>query len=120
MTGLGQQMIDVGVASRIWGRTVFSWNFLANCSASTVLLFSLSQLPQPKTWTAGSRVVGLLARHSSLKSTCSLTVNASMAHVVGNDVLRLAWSSEHGAHELRDDIVCLCDGVFNHFVDLGC
>lgn len=103
------------------GRTVFSWNFLANCSASTVLLCSLSQLAQPNTWTAGSDEVYVLAEHLySVATTSSLTVNAAVAHVVGDDILRLSWPAEHSSHELGDDVVGLCDSILDHLVDLGC
>lgn len=102
------------------GRTVFSWNFLANCSASTVLLCSLSQLPQPNTCTAGSEVVYVLTESLyCLVTISSLTVNASMAHIVGNDILRLSWSAEHSTHECGDDVVGLCDSILDHLVDLG-
>ena len=55
-----------------------------------------------------------------LVTTSSLTVNAPVAHAVGNDILRLPWSAEHSTHEFRDDVVGLCDSILDHLVDLGC
>lgn len=62
----------------------------------------------------------LAKRLYALVTTSLLTINAAVAHVVGDDILRLSWSAKHSSHELGDNIVGLCDSILHHLIDLGC
>ena len=62
----------------------------------------------------------LAKRLYALVTISLLTINAAVAHVVGDDILRLSWSAEYSTHEFGDDVVGLCDGILDHLVDLGC
>lgn len=62
----------------------------------------------------------LAKRLYALVTISLLTINAAVAHVVGDDILRLSWSAKHSTHEFGDDVVGLCDRILDHLVDLGC